>query len=170
MPVTLERPAIGVPSAPVSDRRGVGDQREAGRGERREAEADQDRAGDGDRRAETRCAFKERAEAERDQQKLQPPVLSYAADRRLQRLEHAPLHRQAVEEDDVEHDPADGEEAGDGAEHGGAERHARGHREDDDGHEIRHDQRDDGGEMRFDFVGGDQREQRHHRQSGGDGR
>ena len=47
----------------VGDRRGVGDQREAGGRERREAEPDQDRAGDGDRRAEAGRALEERAEA-----------------------------------------------------------------------------------------------------------
>ena len=44
------------------DRRGVGDQRQAGGGERREAEADQDRARDRDRRAEAGGALEERAE------------------------------------------------------------------------------------------------------------
>ena len=58
----------------VGDRRGIGDQRQARRGERREAEPDQDRAGHRDRRAEARRALEERAERKRDQQELQPPV------------------------------------------------------------------------------------------------
>ena len=58
----------------VGDRRGVGDQRQAGGRERREAEPDQDRAGHRDRRAEAGGALEEGAEAEGDQQELQPAV------------------------------------------------------------------------------------------------
>jgi hypothetical protein len=71
----------------IGDRRGVGDQRQAGGGERREAEADQDRAGDRDRRAEAGCALEERAERKRDQQQLQAAVGGDAADRALQQFE-----------------------------------------------------------------------------------
>jgi hypothetical protein len=49
---------------------------------------------------------------------LQAAVGGDPADRVLQRLERAFLDREPVKEDDVEDDPADREEAGDGAENG----------------------------------------------------
>ena len=61
------------------DRRGVGDERQPRRRQRREAQPDQHRAGHGDRRAESRRALEERAEAERDEQELQPAVASSRA-------------------------------------------------------------------------------------------
>ena len=125
-----------MPSAPIGDRRGIGDQRQAGCGERREAETDQNRAGDGDRRTEAGGAFKERAERKRDQQQLQAPVLGDAADGALQQFEPAGRNRDAVEKDDVQHDPADREEAGDDAEQRGADRHVGRHREDEDRDEV----------------------------------
>ena len=124
-PVTLARPGDRRAERAVGNRRGVGDQRKAGGRERREAEPDQDRAGDGDRRAEARCAFEEGAEGKRDQQKLQAAIRGDAADRGLQRLERALLDRQPVQKDDVENDPADREEAGDRAEHGRARARGR---------------------------------------------
>jgi hypothetical protein len=42
------------------------------------------------------------------------PVGAHAADRLLQDLEAALLDRQPVQEDDVQHDPADGKEPGTG--------------------------------------------------------
>ncbi len=154
----------------VSDRRGIGDERKARGRERREAEPDQDRAGHRHRRAEAGRALEERAERECDQQQLQAAVIGDAADGCLQRLEGAFRHREPVEKDDVEDDPADREEAGHRAEHGCAQRHARGHGEDEDRHQVGDDQRDDGGDMGLDLVGRDQHQQRHHRQRGGDGR
>ena len=68
----------------VGDGRGIGDQRQAGRRQRREAQPDQDRAGHRDRRAEARCTLEERAEGKGDQQQLQPAVGGDAADRLLQ--------------------------------------------------------------------------------------
>ena len=62
IPVTVARPWIGGTERAEGDRRGIGDQRQAGGGERRETETDQDRAGHRDRRTEARRAFKERAE------------------------------------------------------------------------------------------------------------
>ena len=75
MPVTLRQSGDRRAERAVGDRRGVGDQREAGGGERREAESDQDRAGHGDRCAEAGGALEECAEREGDQQELQPAVL-----------------------------------------------------------------------------------------------
>ena len=56
------------------NRRGVGDQGQAGRIERREADADQQRGGNGHRSAEPRRPFQERAKRERDQQCLHAAV------------------------------------------------------------------------------------------------
>ena len=89
----------------VGDRRGVGDQRQARGGQRREAEADQDGAGDGDRRAETGRALEERAEAEGDEQQLQPAIVVTVGCCSV--VNASALVRELVEEDDVEDDPAD---------------------------------------------------------------
>ena len=154
----------------VGDRRRVGDQRESGGGKRREAEPDQDRAGHGDRCAEARGAFEECAEAERDQQQLQAAILGDAADRGLQRSEHTFLHRQPVEEDDVEHDPADREKARHRAEDRGADRHVGRHREEEDRDEVCDDERDHRREVRLHLVRRDEQQQRDHRQRGCDRR
>ena len=60
--------------------RGVGDEREARGGERREAEADEDGARHRDRRAEAGRALEERAEGEGDEQELEAPVLGDVRD------------------------------------------------------------------------------------------
>ena len=82
----------------IGDGCGVGDQRKAGSRQRREAEPDQDRAGDRDRRTEAGCAFEEGAEGERDQQELQAAVGGDAADRTLQQFEPAGLDGDAGRE------------------------------------------------------------------------
>jgi hypothetical protein len=104
------------------------------------------------------------AEAEGDQQKLQAAILGDAAARGLQGgLEDAFFYRQPVEENDVEHDPADREEAGDGAKHGRAQRHVGRHREDKNGDEVGDDQRNDCRDVRLDLVGCDENEKREDR-------
>ena len=128
-------------------------------GERREAEADQDRARYGNRRAEARGALEEGAEREGDEQKLQPAIRGDAADRRLQGLERALLDRQPIEENDVENDPSDREKAGYRAEHGRTQRQTRRHGEDKDRHEIGDDERNNGGDMRLHLVGRDEHQQ-----------
>ena len=55
-------------------RRGVGDEGQAGGVQRREAEPDEQRRPDRDRRAEPGRALDERAERERDEQRLDPAV------------------------------------------------------------------------------------------------
>ena len=65
------------------DRRGVGDQRQPGRVERREAETDQQRRADRDRRAEAGRPLDEGAERERDQQRLDPAIGRQPGHRRL---------------------------------------------------------------------------------------
>ena len=74
-------------------------------------EARQHRGRDGDRRAEARRAFDERAERERDQHRLQAPVRREAADRVLDDLEVAGLERDAIQHDGPEDDPADRQQA-----------------------------------------------------------
>ncbi len=71
----------------VGDRRGVGDERQAGGGKRREAKPDQDGARHGDRRPEARRAFEERAERKGNEEKLDAAVGADTADGRLQGLE-----------------------------------------------------------------------------------
>ena len=56
------------------DRRRVREQADARGEERREAESGEHRGGNRHRRAESRGAFDERAERERDQHRLQPAV------------------------------------------------------------------------------------------------
>ena len=80
------------------DRRGIGDQRQPGRRERREAKTDQDRARHRDRRAETGRALEERAERKCDQQQLQPPVARDAADRLRQDVRTRPSRPSAGRE------------------------------------------------------------------------
>ena len=95
----------------VGNRCSVGDQRQAGRGERRETEPNENCRGDGHRSAEARGAFKERAEAERDQQQLQAAIRRDVGDRVPKYLERTALFGQPVQEDDVENDPADRQES-----------------------------------------------------------
>ena len=143
----------------IGDRRGIGNQRQAGGGERREAEADQDRGGHRDGCPKARGALEERAERECDQQQLQAAVGRDAADRPLQDRKGAGRDGQPVHEDDVEDDPADREEARDRAENGGADRQAPGHREQQDCHEDRGDERDDRRDMCPDCAGRDQHQE-----------
>ena len=71
----------------VGHGRRVGDQRQAGGRKRREAKSDQNRAGNGHRRAETRSALKKGTEGESDQKQLQSTILGDAADGALQQFE-----------------------------------------------------------------------------------
>ena len=94
-----------------SDRCCVGDQAQARCGERRKAQADQDRRRHGDWRAKTSCPFKECTEGKGYQQQLQAPVFGDAGNRVLQDLEAAVLLGQLMQEDDVQHNPADRQQA-----------------------------------------------------------
>jgi hypothetical protein len=89
------------------DRGGVGDERERGGHDRLEAQARQHGGGDGDRRAEARDAFDERAEAERHEEQLDAAIAGQPGKRPADDVEVAALHRQVVEEDRADHDPAD---------------------------------------------------------------
>src|SRR5262249_58885682 len=101
---------------------------------------------------ETRAPLKEGAEQKRDQQHLKATVFRAPADRGLQGLERAFLHRQPVEEDDIENDPANREKARDRAEHGRTQRHIGGHRENDNGDENRDKERDNRRDVSFYLV------------------
>jgi hypothetical protein len=92
-----------------------------------------------------------------------------AADRLLQDLEPAFLHRQPVEEDDVQNDPADREQADHGAVNRGADGDARRHGEDEDGDQDRHDQSDEGGDIGLHLAPRDEPEQHQHRNRRDDG-
>jgi hypothetical protein len=154
----------------IGNRCGVRDQRQAGGCQRREAEPDQNRACDRNRRAETGCALEKCAEGERDQEQLQATVVGDPADGALQQFEATGLDRNAVEENDIEDDPADREEADHHAEQRCPDRHARGHVVDGNGDDVGDDQRNDGRDVRLDLAAGDQHQERDHRHGGGERR
>ncbi|MCY1390933.1 hypothetical protein D9M71_57580 [compost metagenome] len=115
-----------------SHRRGVGDQAQAGRIERVEAQAHQQGGGDGHRGAEAGGAFEECTEGEADQQHLQALVIGDGQHGAADHLELAALDREFVEEHRRDDDPGDGPEAVGEAVSGGGERHVRGHLEGED--------------------------------------
>jgi hypothetical protein len=94
----------------IGYRRRIGDERKARCFERAEAEPDQHGCGDGNRRAEAGSAFEEGAETKGDEEKLQAAVVADPADRTLQHLELARVLGKLVEKNDVEDDPADGQQ------------------------------------------------------------
>ena len=154
----------------IGDRRRVRDQGQAGGGERREAETDQDGGRHRDRRPEPRGAFEKCAEREGNQQQLQAPVGRDAADRPLQDRESAGRDGQPVHEDDVEHNPADREKPDQRAEESGTQRQPPRHREQQHRDEDRRGQRDQRRDMRLDRTGRDQHQQRDDRDRRGDRR
>ena len=93
------------------DRRGVGDQVERGGVEGAKAEADHERASDGDGRAESGATFDECAEAERDEQNLQAAIGRDAGDGFLHDFELAGFDGNVVEVDGGENDPGDFQDA-----------------------------------------------------------
>ena len=114
-PVTPFSTRIGVAHAAPGHRRRVGEQAQRRRLEVREAEADQERAGDRHRRPAAPAALEEGAEAEGDQDDLEAPVRGDAGDRLLHHLELPGLDRDVVEVDRGDDDPGDPEEAEDEA-------------------------------------------------------
>ena len=117
---------IGVPSAPKATGAVLAISERPGGGERREAEADQDRRGHRHRRAEARGAFEERAEAEGDQQQLQAAVVGDVGDVSCSTSNEPVLLGQLVQEDDVEDDPADRQQPEEAAVERGEPRHFAG--------------------------------------------
>src|SRR5881296_1920385 len=99
------------PDRPPRHRRRVGDQIERGGVERLEAEPDHEGARNRDRRPESRRPLDEGAEAERDQQQLQPAVGGDPRHRLLHDLELARKHRDVVEVDRGQDDPRDLQDA-----------------------------------------------------------
>ena len=85
------------------------------------AKAHQHGARNSDRRAKAGCAFEECAETKSDEQQLQTPVSSDAANRLLQDFKPAFFNSQAIQKNDVENDPAYRENAGYSAINGGAD-------------------------------------------------
>ena len=130
------------------DRRGVSDQREAGGLERREAKPDQHRGRDRHRRAEPRSTFDEGAEAEGDEERLHAPIVGEVGDGALQDLELPGAHRDVVEKDRVEHDPADGEEPKRSSVARRGKRERRRHPEAEDRDEQRRGETQERGSMR----------------------
>ncbi len=91
---------------PERHRRGVEDQGEGQRLQRREADQDQQRAGDRDRRAEPGNTFQQTAEAEPDHHQHDAPVIRQVVQHPVaERVEPAGRHRDIVEQQRVEHDP-----------------------------------------------------------------
>ncbi len=121
--------------ASEGDRRGVGEQRKPRGLQRTKAETDKNGGADSDGRTEARGAFKECAEGEGDEEKLQPAVGGDAGEALLEGDEAAGLDGEVVEKDDGKNDPANGEKAVTRAVSSGSEGEARGHVEDDDGGE-----------------------------------
>jgi hypothetical protein len=114
-PVTLASVITGMPIDPNATGAVLASRTDAGSVERIEAEAGEHRARHRDRRTESRGALDERAEREGDEHRLQTPIVGQAADRVLDDLELAGVHRQSIEHDRGEHDPRDREETERGA-------------------------------------------------------
>ena len=106
-------------------RRGVRQQADGRRAERRHSQARQHRARHRDGSAESRRAFHECAECESDEQRLQARIARQVSDRIFEDFEFAALHRDAIEQDGREHHPPDGKQAERRAVRGRAQRGAR---------------------------------------------
>ncbi|MPM20589.1 hypothetical protein SDC9_67020 [bioreactor metagenome] len=151
--------------------RGVGDQRKARRRQRREAQTDQDRRRHRHRRAKARSAFKESAKAEGDQQQLDAAVFGNARERILQHLEATVLLGELMQKDDVQHNPADRQQAREATEQRRPPRHVGRHAVGKNRHHQRGDQPHACGDMRLDVKKPQRREHHHHgycREQGGD--
>ena len=121
------------------DGRGVGDEVERSGVERAEAEANHERAGDCDRRAESGATFDKRAEAECDEQNLQAAIRRDARDGLLHDFELAGFDGNIVEVHCREHDPRNFQDAKRHAisksRNGKCGRHVKDENADDDGGE-----------------------------------
>src|SRR5579859_4487579 len=100
------------------DWRRIGDEREAGRGERAKAELHEDGCRHSDRRAEAGGAFEECAERKRDQDDLDARVGRKPREALAQDREVALLDGELVEENQVKDNPANGKETVSRAENG----------------------------------------------------
>ena len=86
----------------------VADEGQAGGLEGTESKADQHGRGDRHGRAETGGALDKGAEAEGDEQRLDAAISCQTRNGMFHHLEITRLHRDVVDEDGVQHDPADG--------------------------------------------------------------
>ncbi len=127
--------------------RGIGDQAQARRIERVEAEADQQRSGDRHRRAEACRAFQEGTEGKADQQHLQALVIGDGQHGRADDVELPGLHHDLVEEHRGHDDPRDRPQAVGKAKARGGERLRHRHAVGKDGHADGQQQRDGGGHV-----------------------
>ncbi len=89
------------------DRRSIREQTKRRCFERREANARQHRARNGDRRAESRGTFDERAECKCDQQRLQSRIARNAADGLLYDFKLSGFYCEAEKQNRSENNPAD---------------------------------------------------------------
>jgi len=115
------------PQRAERDRGGVGDQRQSRGLERSEPELHQERRGHRHRRPESRRALEKRSEGKRDQNHLNPGVRREGRQTAAQRREVTFLHGQVIEEDQVEHDPANRKKSVRRAVRGGGGGRAEGH-------------------------------------------
>src|SRR6266852_7131018 len=99
----MNRRADGAPR----DRRGVSDEVERGGLKGLETQADHERAGDSDGRAESGGAFNESAEAKGHEKKLQAAIRRDRRDGLLHDFELAGLHGNIVEKNGGNDDPDD---------------------------------------------------------------
>ena len=145
----------GYADSAESDGSGVGDEIERSGMEGFEPETDHERAGDGDRRAESGAAFDECAETEGDEEELEAAVGRDGGDGLLHDFKLAGIDGDVVEKDGGDDDPDDFEEAVGGAVEKAGEGEVRGHVEDDDGAEDRGGGAGDGAEVRANFEAGE---------------
>ncbi len=106
-PVTPCSAISGVPQRSEGYRGGVGQQRKSCGFQRQEAQADQQRSADGDRRAESAGPLEEGPKREGDQEQLQPGIGGHINQTLLQQRKPSGFDGQVVHEDDREDDPED---------------------------------------------------------------
>ena len=105
-PVTAPSTVTGVPSAPKATGAVLKISTNTTRFERREADQDQQRSGDRDRRAESGNAFEQRAEAEADDDQHHAPIVRQMVRHPCaERVEAASIDRDVVEQQSVDDDP-----------------------------------------------------------------
>ena len=106
---------------------GVGDQAQAGSVQRLEAQAHQQRSGDGHGGAKASRAFQKRTKAETHQDELQALVVRDGQDGAADHIKLPGLDRQLVQKHGRHNDPGDGPQAVEEAIHGRGQRGAHGH-------------------------------------------
>jgi hypothetical protein len=120
---------------------------------------DQHRRRDRDRRPESRCPLNEGAEAEGDQQNLNPPIVSKPRNRLLDDLELAGLDGDVVDKDRRQDDPSDREETKGRPIRRRRQRQLGRHTIDGRRHQHRRAEPDQRGDMRPDVPDGQQAQQ-----------